>query len=305
MRATTRLYILCLAVCLSLNLLGQSKEVQARANFLKAEELYGNGAFQESIERLRTVKELLGQTNPRVEYLLAHCHFQNQDVAETDAAIKAYFAVARESDANYTAMLMLIENLRENKTAWEKAALRVEQEDADWAQAKSTNTTLAYDAFLRKYPKTQYLKDAELRMAELPPLPFTDPRDGTVYTTIWFEGKLWMAENMRLQTEKSSCHKECETYGFQYIYDEAKAVCPDGWRLPTVNELTLYHMELGLPRAGWNQRGKIGQVYFEKGAYYWAADKKRVGGGSGFFPMDIGYTRAEQNLRYSCRCIKD
>jgi hypothetical protein len=62
---------------------GQTPEIQARAAFLKAQELYGNGDFSGSIERLNNVKELLGTTNPRVEYLLAQCHFQNGDATNT------------------------------------------------------------------------------------------------------------------------------------------------------------------------------------------------------------------------------
>ena len=55
----------------------QSSELMAKAAFIKAQELYGNGDYTEAIIKLEEVKELLSSTNPRVEYLLAQCYMES------------------------------------------------------------------------------------------------------------------------------------------------------------------------------------------------------------------------------------
>jgi len=70
---------------------------------------------------------------------------------------------------------------------------------------------------------------------------FVDSRDSTVYETVQIGNLSWMAEDLKLQTESSHCpnfnkdSEECEVANF-YSYNELETLCPDKWRLPTVDE---------------------------------------------------------------------
>jgi len=69
-----------------------------------------------------------------------------------------------------------------------------------------------------------------------------DDRDGQTYTTIQVGDQWWMAENLNFSTEAGSfCYEDkpdnCAIYGRLYTWDAAMQACPDGWHLPTKNEL--------------------------------------------------------------------
>ncbi len=93
---------------LTLAVSAQSTEVQARAAFLKAQELYGNGDFAGAIERLENAKSLLGSSNPRIDHLLANSHWEEGDLVGAKSALTSYFKNAKESDPNYNTMLLLL-----------------------------------------------------------------------------------------------------------------------------------------------------------------------------------------------------
>lgn len=99
-----------------------------------------------------------------------------------------------------------------------------------------------------------------------PGSPLTDV-DGNTYNTVWINGKLWMAENLKVtkeadgtaiplvtdnndwgnlesnNTDKAYCYYINSTdslakYGALYTFAAAKAACPTGWHLPTDAEWT-------------------------------------------------------------------
>ena len=49
-----------------------------------------------------------------------------------------------------------------------------------------------------------------------------------------------MAENVNYKTDDSYCYngadKNCKTYGRLYAWDDAQNVCPNGWRMPSLDE---------------------------------------------------------------------
>jgi uncharacterized protein (TIGR02145 family) len=77
---------------------------------------------------------------------------------------------------------------------------------------------------------------------------FTDPRDGQVYKTLEILGKTWIAENLNFNVGTGCWFydhdpKHGEEHGRLYTWESAMRACPQGWRLPTreeINELVDY-----------------------------------------------------------------
>ena len=71
---------------------------------------------------------------------------------------------------------------------------------------------------------------------------FRDSRDSKVYRTTKIDNNIWMAENLNY-SNFGLCYNDkesnCEEYGRLYTWFEANdgIVCPDGWRLPSYEEI--------------------------------------------------------------------
>lgn len=66
---------------------------------------------------------------------------------------------------------------------------------------------------------------------------FMDDRDSNVYRTTTIGNRVWMAENLRLERNTSSCYEDdsqnCENYGRLYSPYQLDTLCPAGWEIPT------------------------------------------------------------------------
>ena len=62
-----------------------------------------------------------------------------------------------------------------------------------------------------------------------------DPRDGKCYDLIQIDSLIWFNEDLGFETENSALSIKGDK-GRLYSFEESKRVCPQGWRLPTVNE---------------------------------------------------------------------
>ncbi len=79
---------------------------------------------------------------------------------------------------------------------------------------------------------------------------FTDPRDGTTYSTTDIGDQTWFAENLNYKTYDSRLYDNNsvngDIYGRLYKWNEAIIACPDGWHLPEDSEWKTLEMYLGM-----------------------------------------------------------
>jgi len=77
---------------------------------------------------------------------------------------------------------------------------------------------------------------------------FTDPRDGTTYSTAVIGLQCWMTENMRFEMQGDFVNpmNPSSNYGRLYTQNQALSVCPLGWHLPLDEEWIILERFLGM-----------------------------------------------------------
>ena len=201
-----------------------------------------------------------------------------------------------------------------------------------------------------------------------------DSRDNRVYKTIGIKGQMWMAENMQLEykvpkneadtvVHGNICNDDsCEVFGRYYTWSMAmdsaglyskngkgcgygttctptypvRGICPEGWHLPTVEELQNLFISIegsakNIQAQGyeeWSQAtdkygfsalpagiygDDVGFVHVGKNAYFWSSSFERttladsVTAGIGYLYINNVGVMREHSVRVgmTVRCVKD
>jgi uncharacterized protein (TIGR02145 family) len=230
--------------------LSQPADIQAKAAFLSAQDAYGNGDYPAAIDKLEHVKKLLGSTNPRVEHLLANAYLENGDVGKAEESMKMYFKLAADNDANYMSMLRMTETIREKRAEAEliEQLKKLEQiEKEAYQNALKINSSEAFASFLDTYPKSPNRLVILKAWNTLPTEDLIDSRDGNRYKTTRFGHQIWMAEDLRLETEGAKFDKKLDIMTYRSD-EELSSLCPDGYRLPTTDDVMNVIVNMGYRR---------------------------------------------------------
>ena len=231
-----------------------------------------------------------------------------------------------------------------------------------WSLTMSLNSISAFLTFLISFPNSKFsnlikqrinkLYNDWLNSSLLDPKHskatsfevLKDHRDGHLYKTININGICWMAENLRFEVSNSFCYSHdinsCIELGRLYTLEAAKMACPEGWRLPnlqdwlelanlfggyaffenyqwhengtnpilafkslTINKEPGFYASFGGYRGFNNTFSQIGQQGF-----YWSLDDERNGKSIRFdsdaqkIYLSVG--NDNKNYAYSVRCIK-
>jgi len=124
----------------------------------------------------------------------------------------------------------------------------------------------------------------------------TDPRDGRVYKTVNIDDQVWMAENLAFKTESGCSVYEdvndyLKTHGYLYTWEAATRACPDGWRLPSMQDWWYLSNFLGGDE---QSGGKLKQT----GTTSWESPNTGATNSSGFTALASGRSgdKAKEHL---------
>jgi len=165
------------------------------------------------------------------------------------------------------------------------------------------------------------------------PNTFTDPRDGQLYKTVKLkDGNIWLAQNLNFDVGEGCWFydndpKNGEKYGRLYTWDAAKKACPEGWRMPSDEEVKKLIDEYGGVKTAYKSLIKGGDSGFSAllgggrrsggdfgslGDYgtYWSSSEQSSSLAWSYSFNSYRKSLCRDNhvgktLGFSCRCLQD
>ncbi len=173
---------------------------------------------------------------------------------------------------------------------------------------------------------------------------FTDPRDGNEYAYVQIGDQVWMAENLRYDSDQgyNRPYEDLDSniaLGYLYDWETACDVCPEGWHLPSRDEWeVLINSQGGYSAAAPRLRSaseRWGEVlldstnasgfaaepngvlryddrfaYLDKYAYFWTSTTGNKEGEAWSIAMDgkqkhVHHISFRTDNSVSVRCLKD
>lgn len=134
--------------------IAQNNDTKAKAAYLSAEDAYQRGEFTEAVTFLNTAKELLGNTNAKIQYLMVKALKNGKRYEEAKTALTKYFELAQDNnqDEKYQEMIQLI-------TVIKNEAIRLEEERIAFDKLKVSEDLNEINAFVQKYTNSPFQKE--------------------------------------------------------------------------------------------------------------------------------------------------
>lgn len=169
-------------------------------------------------------------SNMETKLYLAYSLYENDNASKSAKYLKEY---VRSNESSYDEIILLAKimeelgNVDESKIYYGKASEIKDKEEKIREEGEKQ----------RRLAEEKIKK----RKEELEKGIFIDDRDNQTYKIVKIGSKIWMADNLKLNTKDGSrCYKDdisnCEKYGKLYNWNTAKEVCPEGWHLPKYDE---------------------------------------------------------------------
>lgn len=158
------------------------------------------------------------------------------------------------------------------------------------------NTTYFIRAFAINSAGTAYSKELQITTPEAEF--FTDSRDNRKYITVEIGQQRWFAENLNFNTINSSWYYLNDSLhhakrGRLYNWESALKACPEGWKLPSIEEWNDLEVFLGIPRSevtGFGCKGNIeGGKIKEPGILNWFYEPGEVTNETAFTAIPCGF----------------
>jgi len=253
----------------------QSNSMRAKAYYIEAEKHFELKKYEEALNSLVNVEEVLGSSNARVLGLKVKVLYKLGKYYEAREALSQFskYKASSSLQSEITPYVLKVDKkISEIEEEIKRKKQKQKQEDKAWQQALSQNNEYSYKKYLRNYPYGKYKSKAKNKLEEIlwkktknintieaylnyiAKTPtgahiseakensiYTDPRDGQTYECVVIGNQIWMAENLNYDAGSGSwCYNDnsqnCNQYGRLYNWETAKRACPDGWHLPSKRE---------------------------------------------------------------------
>jgi hypothetical protein len=169
----------------------------------------------------------------------------------------------------------------------------VEEEGTDLAYLLSVSdlsasTTYYARAYIsNEKALVQYSREIEFKTWDAPTVPIvtdstlTDRRDGKVYRIKTFGSYTWMIDDIRYNSSTGA-----------YTWEQAIAICPSGWHLPTYNE--------------WNFLTSSAASYFANNGHYWSSEESGDYYAYHWYRSYSDFYRSSASKKYTyyVRCVR-
>lgn len=158
-------------------------------------------------------------------------------------------------------------------------------------------------------------KNLPLTYEDVPTGYMKDSRDQKLYKVEVIGNKTYMAENLNYKTPNSYCYdnniSNCKKTGRLYTWISASHACPEGWSLPTIDEIKNDFPEFSKKNI---QKGGFRMINgnyssFGKKSAYWSSDDKKNYVDYAYYGQQDGFdweTKAfYKDQANSVRCVKN
>lgn len=161
------LFIICTII--TLTGVAQDKNLQASVYYNKAEVAYNNGAYDEAITNLKQAENTLGQTNPKILYLLIQVLNQSSKtnpnrIAELKQSLAKFFQIVDSKTypaEKYMDITTIDIELKERER---KLQEKEKAEEQFFERVKTSTDDYLLESFLNTYPNSKYLSQLRERI---------------------------------------------------------------------------------------------------------------------------------------------